>query len=224
MSGGSGAVVVAAGEIYDDFDIRTEATTWGDASSGPTYSYPSGIPSGDQISVANGVGIVQMDIGLFLAIRLPENTLWTQADGFVMTFDFQTGATIPTPGTSAEFAFYTQDGLGRYVSLVIGISSGAGGWIRPDTDQGSGFATKEDWLPDTWYTAKMEHRPNEYWRARVWPRDETEPTIWVTASGSGTQLDASSMELEISNGSGGIYTLTFDNIMFGGTPVLISGR
>ncbi len=222
MSGGSGAVIVfSVDDIYDDFDDRTEAATWGDASSGPTYSYPSGIPGSVVISVAAGVGIIQLGIGDFLAIRLPVNALWTQAAGFVMTFDFLT-ATIPA--SSVEFTFYTQDGLSRYVSLVIGIASGAGGWVRPDTDQGSGFATKTDWLPATWYTGKMEHRPNEYWRARVWPRDETEPTTWVTASGNGTQVDASSMELEISNGSGGVYTLTFDNIIFGGATVLISGR
>ena len=96
MSGGSGQVVVyESSAVYDDFDDRTVASNWGKASSGPTYTYTGGIPGPVVLSVADGVGIVEMADAFGVIIRLPANVLWTANGGFVMTYDFLTGA-IPS--------------------------------------------------------------------------------------------------------------------------------
>jgi hypothetical protein len=224
MSGGSGAVVVyESSTVYDDFNDRTEATDFGDSSNGNTYSYPGSIPSGVDLSVAGGVGIVTMDDAFGVIIRLPANVIWTQSSGFVMTYDFLTGA-IPSGSDLVQIQFPV--GVSAEITLYLGIASNAfQGEVSVFSDVGSDIIVKTDWLADTWYTAKLEHRPGDVLRARVWPRSTTEPTTWdVSLAGGGVTLSGW-LDLIPDNNSGGTYTLEFDNIGFGGgTPVVISGR
>ena len=116
--------------------------------------------------------------------------------------------------------------MSALMDFFLGISSHANqGEVSVSSDFGSSAIVKTDWIAATWYTAKVEYRPGEVLRARVWVRDAAEPDSWdVSTAGAGTPLSGF-LELVPDNNSGGAYTLTFDNIaLSGGTPVLIHGR
>lgn len=210
----------------DDFEDRTVAATWGDASTGLPWGYPGGIPAGTTLSVAGGVGIVQMANNDTPQLSQGLPGLWTGADGFILIVDFLTGA-IPGIGSYVIVDLYDDDFRFEFDARIS--SDPAFGEVAIWDGAAFPALVKTDWLPATWYRAKAEYRPGMLVRVKVWERAGSEPGWQVESAAAGAAL-TTPLNISPGNFSGGTYALKFDSVKFGcdatdaPAPVLIYGR
>ena len=179
-------------ETFDDFNRTVAPSSWGTASSGPTYSYIGNNPTFVPLSVNGSEGKMYLDGNTFPDVFFGPsagNTSnpvdpgpWNK-DQFVFKCKFKTpNYTYGGLGGSDGYYIFRLGTHGRHIFIAPGSDSpfsDPNGFIENDDGGHASF----DFHPETWYYIKWYYNylNGDSW-LKVWDVDDPEPDWIVTNS------------------------------------------
>lgn len=161
-------------------------TAWGTSDSGIPWTLDWANRGDDYAGVNGSVGYLHLGAWNDLCSIYMEDAggPWTRSTGFLLTFKFKIDHIPSGISNLVELSFDGYSTLHPVATGVyLGIGTAAGqGWLSLGIKNPTGDYAKTDWVADTWYIVKYEHRPGVRARAKVWEASGTEPDWQVTAT------------------------------------------